>query len=136
MILMSGTDVSGLTIGTNEYMWTISNGSCASSSSNVIITMEECLATSAVNLLIPSGFTPDGDLVNDDWELVGINQYPNCQVEIFNKWGNSIFTSTGYTTAWDGTVNGSPLPVGAFYYIIHLNDGSSDPLKGTVTIIK
>jgi len=98
--------------------------------------MEECLATSAVNLLIPSGFTPDGDLVNDDWELVGINQYPNCQVEIFNKWGNSIFTSTGYTTAWDGTVNGSPLPVGAFYYIIHLNDGSSDPLKGTVTIIK
>ena len=131
-----GTDVSGLTIGTNEYMWTISNGSCASSSANVIITMDECLATSPVDLVIPSGFTPDGDLVNDDWELVGIDQYPDCQVEIFNKWGNSIFTSTGYTTAWDGTVNGSPLPVGAFYYIIVLNDGSSDPLKGTVTIIK
>ncbi|MDC0313558.1 gliding motility-associated C-terminal domain-containing protein [Flavobacteriales bacterium] len=130
------TDVSGLTIGANEYMWTISNGSCASSSANVIITMDECLATSPVDLVIPSGFTPDGDLVNDDWELIGIDQYPDCQVEIFNKWGNSIFTSTGYTTAWDGTVNGSPLPVGAFYYIIVLNDGSSDPLKGTVTIIK
>ena len=132
----SGTDVSGLTIGTNEYMWTISNGSCASSSANVIITMDECLATSPVDLEIPSGFTPDGDLVNDYWELLGIDQYPDCQVEIFNKWGNSIFTSTGYTTAWDGTVNGSPLPVGAFYYIIVLNDGSSAPLKGTVTIIK
>jgi len=131
-----GTDVSGLSIGTNEFSWIISNGSCTSSSDNVIITMEECSSILVVELIIPSGFTPDGDMVNDVWELVGIDQYPECTVEIFNKWGNSIFTSTGYPTAWDGKVNGSPLPVGAFYYIIVLNDGASEPLKGTVTIIK
>jgi len=131
-----GSDVSGLTIGANEYMWTISNGACASSSANVIITMEECLSTPLVELIIPSGFTPDGDQVNDTWELVGIDQYPDCEVEIFNKWGSSIFTSTGYPTAWDGTYNGKALPVGTFYYVLILHDGITDPLKGTITIIK
>jgi len=126
------TIVTGASVGANEYSWTISNGLC-SSSDTVIITLEEC---NDVDLLIPTGITPDGDLVNDTWEIQGIDQYPDCIVEIFNKWGNQIFSSNGYPEEWDGTYNGSPLPVGAYYYVVNLNDGNSEPIKGTITIIK
>ena len=88
-----------------------------------------------VPLVIPTGFTPDNDMVNDTWEIIGIDQYPDCQVDIFNKWGNKIFSSKGYNEFWDGTYNGKPLPISTYYYVIVLNDGST-PLKGTITIIK
>jgi len=128
------TNVSGLALGANELMWTISNGSCPGSSDNVIITVESCDST--VALVIPSGFTPDGnDNTNATWEIEGIDFYPDCEVMIFNKWGSEIFSSTGYPEAWDGTFKGNPLPVGAYYYVIKLNDGS-EPRKGTITIIK
>ena len=75
------------------------------------------------------------DNVNATWEIEGIQSYPDCEVTIFNKWGSEIFTSIGYADAWDGTYNNNPLPVGSYFYIITLNDGT-EPYKGTVTIIK
>jgi gliding motility-associated-like protein len=126
------TSVLDLSIGANEYLWTISNGSCPGISDTVMIISEECVG----GVVIPSGFTPDGgDNINATWEIQGISSYPECEVLIFNKWGSEIFNSKGYLEAWDGSYNDNPLPVGSYFYLIKLND-SSEPLKGTVTIIK
>ncbi len=128
------TDVSGLSTGANEFMWMITNGTCASSMDHVIITLEPC--DTIPELSIPTAFTPDGgDQTNATWEITGIEAYPDCEVFIHNKWGSEIFYSQGYPDPWDGTYNGSPMPVGAYYFVIKLNDGS-EPIKGTVTIIK
>ena len=65
-----------------------------------------------------------------------IEQFPNCIVEIYNRWGAKLYTSDpGYTNPWNGTYNNSPLPVGTYYYIIDLGDGSL-PQTGPLTIIK
>ncbi|MFT7611351.1 MAG: gliding motility-associated-like protein, partial [Parvicellaceae bacterium] len=130
------TNVSAMTLGANEYIWTISNGSCPASSDTVVITSESC--DSVITISIPSGFTPDGnDITNATWEIAGLDTYSSCEVMIFNKWGNEIFTSTGYPIPWDGTYNNKALPVGAYYYVIKLNDAvGTTPYKGTVTIIK
>ena len=129
-----GTDVSGLSFGTNEYMWMITNGICPLSMDHVIVMVETCDPPPA--FFIPSGFTPGGnDNTNETWVIEGISAYPDCEVFIYNKWGSEVFASQGYPDAWDGTYNGNPLPVGAYYYIIKLNDGT-EPYKGTVTIIK
>ncbi|HTA62335.1 MAG TPA: gliding motility-associated C-terminal domain-containing protein [Bacteroidia bacterium] len=86
-------------------------------------------------LNIPSAFTPDGDGVNDVWNIRSLSEYASCKIEIFNQWGSLVFKSTGYSTSWDGKYNGEPVPAGAYYYIIDLNN-NSNKYTGTVTIVK
>ena len=63
--------------------------------------------------------------------------YPNTEIDIYNRWGESVFHSNGYTTPWDGTVKGQNLPVGTYYYIINLKDTIiKDPFKGGVLLIR
>ncbi|MEM9024389.1 MAG: gliding motility-associated C-terminal domain-containing protein, partial [Bacteroidota bacterium] len=93
-----------------------------------------------VFIQIPSGITPDGDGVNDVWEIGGIEIYPNAIVKVFNQWESVLFESVGYTTPWDGTNDGSPLSTGSYFYIIDLNDSQipddQRTYSGSITIIK
>ena len=82
---------------------------------------------------IPTAFTPNGDAIHDDWEIDGIDLFPDISVKIFNRWGQLLFESVGYAQRWDGTYEGKKLPTAAYYYIITLNNGS-EPYKGTITI--
>jgi gliding motility-associated-like protein len=69
-------------------------------------------------LEIPNVFSPNGDGVNDTWEIAGLRGAANCSVEIFNRWGQQVYNSHEYNVPWDGTWKGKPVPVGTFYYII------------------
>ncbi|WP_114782008.1 Ig-like domain-containing protein [Botryobacter ruber] len=107
-----------------------------------VTTAEGCEATDEVTvtvipaIIVPNAFSPNGDGVNEVWEIDNIQNYPDAQVEVFNRWGNKIFiSSTGYTTPWDGRHNGKELPVATYYYIIYLNS-SERPISGHVTIIR
>ncbi len=87
-------------------------------------------------IIVPNVFSPNSDGVNDDWEIKAIGAYPNLIVEVYNRGGNLIFKSDkGYPKAWNGTYNGKPVPVGTYYYIINLYNGTT-PLSGTITILK
>jgi gliding motility-associated-like protein len=70
---------------------------------------------------IPSGFSPNGDGKNDYWVIDNIHQFPDCEVEVYNRWGEQLFYSKGYSTPWDGKYKGQDVPVGTYYYIIRLN---------------
>ena len=92
---------------------------------------------------IPNAFSPNGDGVNDMFEIPVLNNYPDFEIEIYNRWGNQVYDykNQGKTIPlwWDGystgrlTLNNSkPLPVGTYYYIIYFNDGAREPIKGWV----
>ncbi len=85
---------------------------------------------------IPSAFTPDGDGVNDVWEVGDILTYENNVVEIYDRFGHRLFRSEGYTPS-PGMVpiGGKELPTGTYYYTISLNEGVAH-YKGSVTILK
>jgi gliding motility-associated-like protein len=85
--------------------------------------------------LIPNVFSPNGDGINDTWSIKYLNSYPGCTVDIYNRYGQCIFHSVGYTRDWDGTHNGQPLPVGTYYYIINPKNGRP-AMSGSVTIIR
>ena len=86
--------------------------------------------------VIPNTITPNGDGRNDVWVIPHLETYPNCRVQIFNRYGQLMFESKkGYTTPWDGTYNGKTCPEGTYYYIIEPGYGL-DPMKGYITIIK
>ncbi len=82
-----------------------------------------------------NAITPNGDGQNDTWEIEDIDAFPDALVNIYDKAGLPVYRSSGGYTAWDGTtINGKQLPMGTYYYIIDLRDGS--PIyQGTITIL-
>jgi gliding motility-associated-like protein len=84
---------------------------------------------------IPNTFTPNGDGINDVWNINNIQKFPNCTVNIYNRYGEKMYSSIGYSIPWDGTYKGSALPVGTYYYLIDLKNGYP-LLSGYVAIIK
>ena len=73
--------------------------------------------------------------INDKWEIEFLSMYPNHRIQIFNRYGQVIIDTKNYSTPWDGTNKGKPLPSGTYYYIIDL-DGLRATKKGYVTIIR
>ncbi len=84
---------------------------------------------------IPNIFSPNGDGVHDKWVIDYLNTYPGSIVEIYNRYGQMIFRSEGYNTPWDGTVNGKPVPVGTYYYIVNPKNGRP-VMTGYVDVIR
>jgi gliding motility-associated-like protein len=91
-----------------------------------------------ITQLIPNIVSPNNDGKNDFWRLDFINVFfPSADIEIYSRWGERIFKSIGYSNAWDGSYKGAPLPVGAYFYIIKLNDPKDNNVyKGTITLLK
>ena len=85
--------------------------------------------------IIPNAFSPNGDGINDTWEIPLLKSYPNCSVEVYSRYGQLVFRSIGYNKNWDGTLNNQPLPIGTYYYIIKTNP-SARLLSGSVLIIR
>ena len=88
-------------------------------------------------VLVYNGISPNGDNKNDFWHIVGIEQFPDNVVRVFNRWGNLVFERKGYSNqnAWDGTWNGKDLPDGAYFYMIDLGDGS-ELLSGYLQLMR
>jgi gliding motility-associated-like protein len=84
---------------------------------------------------VPNSFTPNGDGVNDTWNVKHLESYPNATVHIFNRYGEKLFQTVNYLTPWDGTKNGSDLPFGTYYYIINPQNGRKI-ISGSVTILR
>ncbi len=84
----------------------------------------------------PNTITPNNDGVNDVWNIPGIQNFPNAEVHIYNRWGTEVFSSVGYTQPWDGTRNGTDLPAGSYFYIIDYKESGIENLNGTVNIIR
>ncbi len=86
-------------------------------------------------LIIPTAFTPNNDNTNDTWEIFNIQGYPEAEILIYNRWGEPVFYSKGYSQPFDGTKDGKPLPEGAYPYSITL-DNTKRPLNGTIIILR
>jgi gliding motility-associated-like protein len=117
---------------TITYFLTADNGTCT-------IT-DEMVVTVNSGLVIPNTFSPNGDGINDTWEILGIEKYPDANVQVYNRWGQLIFQTTGYPPSkrWNGTSkSGKSLAASAYYYVINVrNDDFEEPLKGHVTILE
>ncbi|MBY0479206.1 MAG: PKD domain-containing protein [Chitinophagaceae bacterium] len=83
----------------------------------------------------PNTFTPNGDGINDFWEIKYLYDYPGCVVEIYNTAGTIVHRSVGYSTPWDGKWKGQQLPAGTYYYVIDPKNGRSR-ISGYVTILR
>jgi gliding motility-associated-like protein len=123
-----GTDASGIyRYGTTTVMYTVTdvNSNTATFDQQVVVELEN---GPEHGLIIPEAFSPNEDGLNDRFEILGIEQYPENELAIFNVHGIEVFRMPAYDNSWDGTTaaiagNQNKLPTGTYYYIIKLKPG-------------
>lgn len=81
-----------------------------------------------------SGFSPNGDARNDFFNIQGVEAFPESELQIFDRWGVSVFTQVGYQNDWSGEWSGNNLPDGTYFYFLELNDGSMQQFSGYIQL--
>ncbi|WP_428230063.1 T9SS type B sorting domain-containing protein [Flavobacterium sp.] len=82
-----------------------------------------------VVLVFPAFFTPNNDSYNDVWEVTGMENYPQAEVTIFDRYGKLIAQLTASKMSWDGTFNKTPLPASDYWYALKI-DNTTPILRG------
>ncbi|MFF5380412.1 lamin tail domain-containing protein [Pedobacter suwonensis] len=131
--ITSGQNTASATIRPKQsgtYKVTVTNASGCVSDQTISITVTEDYKLEASTVI-----TPNGDGYNDKFIVKNIDYYPNNTLKIFDKAGRILYTKQTYANDWDGTINGSPLNEGTYYYIIDLGKGIGT-FKGYINIIR
>ena len=76
-------------------------------------------------VVVGDSFTPNGDGLNDFWEIEGISAFPGHSISVINRYGHEVFASTNYNNDWDGFYRkeNRKLPPGSYYYQVILDNG-------------
>lgn len=112
----------------NKFVWTISNGVCPVESDEVIV--------SVILFRIPSGFSPNGDQINDYFVISGIADYPN-ELIILNRQGTEVFHAVNYQNDWDGKYSsGDDVPDDTYYYVLYYTKEGTRYVENGWLIIK
>lgn len=88
------------------------------------------------SLMIPDGFSPNGDGINDNFNIPDIEfLYPNFTLEIYNRYGNLMYKGNRNTPDWDGKSNKSAIsdgvaPNGVYFFIVNFNKDNKSPQQG------
>jgi gliding motility-associated-like protein len=110
------TSVSGLSVGENKLLWTVTDGVCPSSKDLVIITVN--------NLLIPTLITPNGDSYNEYFIIKGIEALGKSELRIFDRRGKQVYINENYNNGWNGVdFNGDPLPEDTYFFGLKTQKG-------------
>lgn len=114
----------------NTYTVTVTTAAgCTSTRQITLTTAEDIRQVTGTNVI-----TPNGDGVNDNLIIKNVDLYPDNELEVFDRAGRKIYTKKGYQNEWNGTLNGTPLAEGTYYYIINFKNVGK--YKGFITIIK
>ena len=157
-LIISGTSVQLEAVGGpfNAYRWEPSEGLDNSTIPNPVATplesiryyvygtndygceeMDSLFIEVIENLKIYNVFSPNGDGINDEFEIDHADRFPDMVVEVYSRWGEILFSTVGYEdgSRWDGTAHGKDVPVGTYYYVV-IPYSDAKPITGNVTIIR
>lgn len=106
-----------------------SNNGCGVVSDNVFVKVYD-------HVIIPNAFSPNGDGINDTWVITPLELFEQSVTEVYDRYGRIVYRSKGYPQPWDGKRNGTPVPIGVYYYIINTNINHEPPLTGSLVIVR
>lgn len=115
----------------NDISYTLhvkSTNNCGDDSSSVFVRVYK-------KITIPNTFSPNGDGVNDTWNIEALVTYPGCLLQVFDRYGQLVYKSVGYNQSWDGKCNGKVLPTGTYYYVLDLRN-DTPKISGWVFIAR
>jgi gliding motility-associated-like protein len=155
--LQSGETFTIVANGTGNPTWTQGTVSSPNSftttatpyfSTDYVIVVDDgsgCIGTDTLHIWMDLGpftgfiantLTPNNDSINDAFWVENIEAYPLNSLEIFNEYGQSIYTASPYKNNWKGTYNGDRVPDGTYYYVLKVTDLNKEKkYKGFITIL-
>ncbi|MFC7525539.1 Calx-beta domain-containing protein, partial [Parapedobacter sp. GCM10030251] len=86
---------------------------------------EVTITVAANPLKIANIFTPNGDGLNDRFEIIGMEGFDKAEVVVFNRWGNEIYRHNDYDNSWGG----GDIPEGTYYYVLTLHKGNTKQVE-------
>jgi gliding motility-associated-like protein len=105
------TEVSGLSLGENLFLWTVINGVCPPALDYIRVVVQD--------LKIPTLITPNQDGRNDYFVLGGLTSMGNAELIVFDRRGLQVYRNPDYDNSWDGTdYNGNPLEDDTYFYVL------------------
>jgi gliding motility-associated-like protein len=147
---------SSLTLGTDlgrgyTYNWTPPMGINEPNAARPVFSPEQtttyrvvakeasgCLAEDSITIhvfagvYIPDAFTPNNDGQNDTWELKGLEEYPEAEVTVFDRWGHAVFYNKG---SYQKPFDGNTLPTGSYVYVIR-SEPAGHVFRGQLLLIR
>ena len=152
-VVSSGEPVPLTATGADSWQWepveTLDNPTLANPVARPLVTTEYfatgflnggCSARDSVEVQVdgsvsfPNVFSPNGDGVNDIWQIPSVEAFSDCILTIFDRSGSRVFEQKGYSNDWDGRYNGRLLPDGVYYYIMGCPD--RPPITGNLLIAR
>jgi len=142
-----------------EYSWSPSTGLSDPNSENPLATPEStitytvtvttaigCVFTDEVTVIVstdalvgvPNAFSPNEDGVNDGFTIIVRGQLASYNLQVYNRWGETIFQSNDFTNSWNGNIEGDAQPMGAYVYVLNYTDlnGESFMQQGNFTLVR
>lgn len=113
--------------GQDEFEYTVCDFAGICDNAKVLVLVTD------LPFFIPEAFSPNGDGINDQFVIKGLEKYNRTQIEIFNRWGNVVYKSNNYGGGegkdgyWDGVASSGlrivsgPVPSGTYYYILKIS---------------
>ncbi len=117
--------------GQDEFTYLICDDAfCAEECDSAVVRIE---IIDDGTIVIPGGISPNGDGMNDVFEIIGLESFPNNELQIFNRWGNLVYQAQPYQNDWNGQANtgkmtlyGDALPNGTYFYVLQLDINNAD----------
>jgi gliding motility-associated-like protein len=145
--------------GGEVYTWTPSTGLSAVNIPNPVATLERdaqyvltastaggCETRDTISikvydgpaLYVPSAFSPNNDGHNDLFRFIAVGMRSVDFFQVYNRYGQLVYSSTNHNAGWDGTINGHHQPTGTYVWLIRGVDynGLTISKKGTVSLIR
>ena len=111
-------------------------------SAQPITNTDDVYALSEIELIFPTGFSPNGDGFNDFFIIENLEQFPDNEIEIYNRWGEKVFAAKPYLNNWEGVntsggiqLQGGNLKEDTYFYILKL-DETMEPVKNYLELIR
>jgi gliding motility-associated-like protein len=106
--------VNSIQSGLNTLQWSITD---------VCGTTQDLIDVTYVEVELPNAISPNGDVINDNFEIPYITSFKTVEIKIINRWGNLVYEDTNYKNNWFGTnKGGEPLAEDTYFYVLKLNN--------------
>jgi gliding motility-associated-like protein len=131
----TGDTTSVIAVTQSGQYHVIDSNSCGSYTASVNVMTKQCIC----KIAIPTAFSPNNDGKNDSFYVLTQCPLDNFQFDIYNRWGQEIFSSDNINDKWDGSYRGKQLPLGVYVYFLHYKDPytkKDNSQTGNVTLLR
>ncbi|MEM8908139.1 MAG: gliding motility-associated C-terminal domain-containing protein, partial [Bacteroidota bacterium] len=122
--------------GQDRMIYEICNLNCAAQCDTALVTITVRGTAATGDCWVPNIVTPNNDGFNDYLTVPCLDDFPNNELRVYNRWGDRVHLAQPYRNDWEATFNGAPLPAGTYFYILQLDPNSAESLQGYFTVIR